>query len=359
MIQNIPALTGVRGYAALWVVLMHYTWGVGMKGDDALMQILMNGFTGVIIFLVLSGFVMAHVYREFRGSMSLTSYASYFYKRVARIYPLHFVTLFTYLALMETGYIIPSTNETPFTFGLNLLLVQAWGFVNEFSWNALSWTISVEMFAYLWFPFIALALFKLPKVVSASVIAAVVWILMDSPYTALLQAAGVNTNGVVLSHGNFLVQFTAVFIAGVALYRLTQGIESTTATVSNALVISGIAILGYACTVPFRSWIMTCGALLLIAGLLSNKGLGRLLFGNRVSVFLGEISYSLYLTHVLLNIVMSNEIVGLRLADKISLAICTATISYYLVERPSRSFLRKLGRKKKAAAQPAAVLATA
>ncbi|MBO1016709.1 acyltransferase [Achromobacter sp. SD115] len=359
MIQNIPALTGVRGYAALWVVLMHYTWGGGMKGEGLFMQILLYGFSGVIVFLVLSGFVMAHVYPEFRKSVNLGAYGSYFYKRVARIYPLHLVTLLAFLALMEAGYPLRTPNETAFTFGLNLLLIQAWGFVNQFSWNALSWTISVEMFAYIWFPFAALILFKLPKVFAAAVMAAMVWILMKMPHIGLLQAAGVDTSNIVLSHGNFLVQFTSVFIAGVALYRVVQDINKLPTLVSDALVVAGIAILGYACTVPFQSWIMTCGALLLIGGLLCNKGLGHLLFGNRVSVFLGEISYSLYLTHFLLNVVMSNEIVGLRLADKISLAICTATISYYLIERPSRNLLRKLGTRKKAAAQPAVVPATA
>lgn len=359
MTKNIPALTGVRGYAALWVVLMHYTWGGGMKGEGLFMQILHYGFAGVIVFLVLSGFVMAHSYPEFRQSIRTSAYGSYFYKRIARIYPLHLVTLLAFLALAGVGYPLRTPNDTAFTFGLNLLLVQAWGFVNEFSWNALSWTISVEMFAYIWFPFIALALFKLPKAYSALVVALMVWILMERPNLVILKAAGIDTTYITLAYGNFLVQFTAVFIGGVALYRVAQGIEKLPTKVSNALVIAGMAILGYACTVPFRSWILMCGALLLIAGLLCDKGLGRLLFGNRVSVFLGEISYSLYLTHVLLNAVLSNTIAGLRLADKISLAICTATITYYLIERPSRSFLRKLGGRKDATEQPAVVPATA
>lgn len=358
MIRNIPALTGVRGYAALWVVLMHYTWGAGMKGDGLFMHALLYGFSGVIVFLVLSGFVMAHVYPEFRKSVNLAPYGAYFYKRIARIYPLHLVTLFAFLALMKAGYPIETPNETAYTFGLNLLLIQAWGFVNQFSWNALSWTISVEMFAYIWFPFAALVMFKLPRFFAAAVMAGTVWLLIEMPHVRLLRAAGIDVNGIVLAHGNFLIQFSSVFIVGVALYRVIEGIDKLPKAVSDGLVIAGIAVFAYACTVPFHSWIMTCGALLLIAGLLCDKGLGRLLFGNRVSVFLGEISYSLYLTHFLLNVVLSIEIAGLRLADKISLAICTATISYYLIERPSRNFLRKLGARKKIVAQAAVVPAT-
>lgn len=342
MPANIPALTGVRGYAALWVVLMHYTWVAGHVETNLFDKVTFYGFAGVIIFLVLSGFVMAHVYPKLRNEITTLSFCEYFYKRVVRIYPLHFVTLATFWILANMGYPMITPNETNETFILNLLLIHAWGFVNNFSWNAVSWTISVEMFAYLLFPLVLALIYKLPKAASAAIILAAIFFLKDLPYTQILIAFGVDTTGMVLAYGNYLAQFTFVFIAGVALYRLVEDSSSWPVWICDTLMIGGLAVLGYACTVPFQPWLMMCGALLLITGLLRNAGIGRIIFGNRISVFLGDISYSLYLTHFMLNAVLPQHYVGLTIGEKTLAALAVATASYYIIERPSRDFLRKL-----------------
>lgn len=342
MPSNIPALTGVRGFAAMWVVLMHYTWVAGHTEQNLFDKVTFYGFAGVIVFLVLSGFVMAHVYPAFREKVDGSKFGEYFYKRVARIYPLHLATVIAFIIIVKMGYPLAGPNDTDYTMVLNLLLVHAWGFVNEFSWNAVSWTISVEMFAYIWFPLVVFGLYRLPKYASALTIAAAVFFLKDLPYVGLLNALGVDTTGLVLGYGSYLFQFTFVFIAGVALYRLVQDSSSWPVWVCDGLMLAGIAVLGFACTVPFQPWLMMCGSLLLIGGLLRDKGLGRLVFGNRVSVFLGDISYSLYLTHFMLNAVLPQHFVGLTLTQKVAAALVTATISYYVIERPSRDFLRKL-----------------
>ena len=342
MPYNIPALTGVRGFAAMWVVLMHYTWGAGRTQQNLFDKVTFYGFAGVIVFLVLSGFVMAHVYPGFREKVVGSQFAEYFYKRIVRIYPLHLVTIIAFIIVVKLGYPLAGPNDTDYTLVLNMLLIHAWGFVNEFSWNAVSWTISVEMFAYLWFPLVVYGLYRLPKVASAVTIIAAVFFLKDLPYVGLLSALGVDTSGLVLGYGSYLFQFTFVFIAGVALYRLVQDSSNWPAWMCDGLMLAGIAVLGFACTVPFQPWLMMCGSLLLIGGLLRDKGLGRLLFGNRVSVFLGDISYSLYLTHFMLNAVLPQHFVDLTLTQKVAAALATATISYYVIERPSRDFLRKM-----------------
>ncbi|MFK9081286.1 acyltransferase family protein [Pseudomonas neuropathica] len=342
MPTNVPALTGVRGFAALWVVLMHYTWVSGYTGQNFFDQVTFYGFAGVTVFLVLSGFMMAHAYPTFRETVSVPQFAEYFYKRIVRIYPLHLATIVAFLILVKMGYPLAGRNDTDYTLMLNLFLVHAWGFVNEFSWNAVSWTISVEMFAYIWFPFVIFSLYRLPKFASAITIVAAVYVLRDLPYVKLLNSLGVDTSAIILGHGYYLFQFTSVFIAGVALYRLMQDTQRWPAWVCDAMMLSGIAVLLYACTVPFETWRMMCGSLLIVGGLLHGKGLGNLLFGNRASVFLGDISYSLYLTHFMLGAVLPQHFVGLTLAQKLAAALVIATISYYVIERPSRDFLRKL-----------------
>jgi peptidoglycan/LPS O-acetylase OafA/YrhL len=85
---NIPALTGLRGVAAAWVALFHLTVGV---------PILRHGDLGVDVFFILSGYVLTYVYA---GKLANSAaYFGFIRARLARIYPLHLVTLCV-LALM-------------------------------------------------------------------------------------------------------------------------------------------------------------------------------------------------------------------------------------------------------------------
>ena len=65
------------------------------------------------------------------------------------------------------------------------------------------------------------------------------------------------------------------------------------------LVILGVGLLIYTCSIGEQFWLTTLAATLLVTGLYAANGVGHLVFGNRVTVFLGEISYSLYMTHIM------------------------------------------------------------
>jgi peptidoglycan/LPS O-acetylase OafA/YrhL len=61
--RDIPALTGLRGFAAVWVLTRHYTNGT--EGNGFWSDIAFHGgANGVMIFFVLSGFILSHVYRN-------------------------------------------------------------------------------------------------------------------------------------------------------------------------------------------------------------------------------------------------------------------------------------------------------
>src|SRR6266567_7058688 len=149
---NIPALTGLRGVAAAWVALFHLTVGV---------PILRYGDMGVDVFFILSGYVLTYVYAG-----KLTNAADYFgfiRARLARIYPLHLVTLCV-LALMVVAlpdfaerYPMPEQRWGFGPFLASLVLVQNWGYFLPTSWNTPSWSLSAEWLAYLIFPFFLFA----------------------------------------------------------------------------------------------------------------------------------------------------------------------------------------------------------
>ena len=88
--QDVPALTGVRGVAAVLVAVYHYFLPLMPQGSVT-HRLFGRGYLYVDLFFVLSGYVMALTY----GSMFSTrirgkALGSFFWKRLARVYPLIF-----------------------------------------------------------------------------------------------------------------------------------------------------------------------------------------------------------------------------------------------------------------------------
>ncbi len=147
---DIASLTGLRGIAALWVVLYHLTDRLRWPVFDA-------GWLGVDMFFTLSGFVLTHVYADRNMFTTWRSYVGFLMVRLARIYPLHIFALLVVaaVALLVPGYWPPGFAKYPL-FGLHglveaLLLVQNWPFIGLNNWHTPSWTLSNEWMAYLMF----------------------------------------------------------------------------------------------------------------------------------------------------------------------------------------------------------------
>lgn len=154
----LPPLTSIRGIAALAVVIFHIRETFPHE-TLLFVELFRQGWLGVDLFFVLSGFIMAHVYTTLPVRGRIGSFAaSFVHARLARIYPLHLATLLATVALVmfmpDFGPRFPSYFGTD-TFVLNLLLLQGWG-LSPASWNMVSWSISAEWFMYLLFPLLLL-----------------------------------------------------------------------------------------------------------------------------------------------------------------------------------------------------------
>src|SRR5258708_3639584 len=150
--RNIPALTGLRGVAALWVVFFHLTVGI---------PLLQHGYLGVDVFFLLICYLLAYFYAS--NLPDAADYVSFIRARVARIYPMH-LTALCVLALMVVTlpgfaehYPQPEQRWGFGPFVASLLLVQNWAYFLPTSWNTPSWSLSAEWFAYLLFPMFVFA----------------------------------------------------------------------------------------------------------------------------------------------------------------------------------------------------------
>jgi peptidoglycan/LPS O-acetylase OafA/YrhL len=158
-IKEVRSLTGLRGVAALYVVFYHFLPAIPMKGIGS--TLVAHGYLAVDLFFVLSGFVMTLNYTElFRAGFSWRAFWKFLGRRIARVYPLYFVTTLCAALLLALGMRV-STSYVPVYLDLtlfrnllmNLLMVQSWGFgYSGYSLDGPGWSISAELAAYLLFP---------------------------------------------------------------------------------------------------------------------------------------------------------------------------------------------------------------
>lgn len=158
MKKNFDYLTSLRGLAALWVMFYHLREYIGFEA------FLQYGYLAVDFFFILSGFVLALTYQEkiSQAGKSLRAVTVDFYvKRIARIFPLHVFILFTMLCAyfiidqLKGGDIFVGRFSFE-AFFQQLFLVHNWGHSERLSWNVPAWSISTEIFAYIIFPLLVL-----------------------------------------------------------------------------------------------------------------------------------------------------------------------------------------------------------
>src|SRR4051794_6268075 len=161
-VQNLKALTSLRFFAALYVLMFHYT---SIPGSIFEGQVVQLGYTGVSFFFVLSGFILAHNYHQVDFAKPGALYR-YGLARVTRIYPVYLLSLlagapFLFVSLGKT------TPGVTTTMAASSLLVapfglQAWFPGTACSLNCPSWSISVEAFFYLMLPFLLAPIMRSP-----------------------------------------------------------------------------------------------------------------------------------------------------------------------------------------------------
>lgn len=297
----LPSLTPLRGVAALWVVLYHYNIWASNLGLDDYFQIVDQGYLAVDLFFMISGFVMAHVYRgaileDVRGS-----YLPFLGGRVARLYPLHIFILLLFLAsalsartaaYMATGVFKPIPLEgarSLLALAANVFMLQGLK-AGTLSWNYPSWSISVEFLAYLLFPLALVTVCqasKAAKIALAGVLVALLVYFWQISGDDFNQWDGAET----------FLRCLPEFLAGILLYDLFCSGAGRRFLASDvtamAIFVAAIALAQSGVS----DFVTVIAFALLVPVSVANAGLFTRLINVAPLVWLGEISYSLYLAH--------------------------------------------------------------
>lgn len=151
--DDLKPLTSLRFVAAMMIVLVHallyFKW-------SWLAYVPPTAIQGVSFFFVLSGFILTHVYQKRQ-----VSYGQFMWARVARLWPLHLVTLALLPLIVPDGSVTfdgPGFFSKWWALASNITLTQSLipFLAFNFSWNGVAWSISTEMFFYLAFPLLLL-----------------------------------------------------------------------------------------------------------------------------------------------------------------------------------------------------------
>ncbi|MBS1708852.1 MAG: acyltransferase [Armatimonadetes bacterium] len=310
---KLPALTGVRFFAAVLVVFYHF-WR-SMVPQAPSNAFISQGFMGVSLFFVLSGFILAHVYLPGREGDFPSK--KFWVARFARVYPVYALAFLLEIPLLAMAV---AASDAPAKKGLvmggtllaNLALLQAWYTGLKWRWNFPSWSLSVEAFFYALFPFVATKMPRSSSVLKALGGVAVCYLFVILPPLFLGATGRVWSAGA----GDQLSQamtFNPVirapeFVMGIFLWQLVNELEKTLdpaklkrlgqwclyGSLSALLVLSVV----FPTELPFlnQRGVLDPVFALLIMGLahVTDSAVGRFL-GSPTLLLLGEASYSLYI----------------------------------------------------------------
>ena len=360
--RDVACLTSLRFFAALWVLALHYSERMP-DAFSAWTALFVNGRLGVDFFFILSGFILTHVYlRQLREQRF--SFLHFIYKRFARLYPLHLVMLLVVLAYVSIGGWLGISLQNPEVYSWqmlwhNLLLIHAWGMLDSMSWNYVSWSISAEWFAYLVFLPLSLALMRLPggaltKLVLALAVFTVFY--LETPYL-------IGQKLTLLTYDFAMLRIVPEFLFGISLYHVS--LEWDVDPEAGPWLMLGLltALLGISHfdlgTYPA---VLLLGFVIFTAASLERQGRMALL-KHPALVYLGETSYSLYMTHAVLFILYFKAmaiVLGGRYGDwvwqigplALVAAFLVASLSYHLVELPGRRWLTSFQRKPRQSSKP-------
>ena len=352
--KELKALTSLRFWAALWVVLFHFRPYAAEWGPVT--TLLGKGYLGVDFFFVLSGFVLAHVYGgEFQAGTY--RHSRFIVKRIARVYPMHITMLGFFVALALAAPVLhlalDSAQRYDFTkIPQQLFLVHAWiGTGEEFNYP--SWSISAEFFAYLCFPLVMLLAGR-PRLMAALGLAAVFGWYFGAILVTGRPSTWLNDWQIMRIMPEFLLGAGLRQLMGVTRLPVLDHRHATSAAI---VLVVALALAD----VP--DWLMIAALIVLLtaAAERSRAEISGVL-EMKFSLYLGEISYGLYMVHVAVGMVWFELVkrvlgpaanegpTGIALVGGgILAAILAAAVAEFIIERPGRRLITAIAGRGKAA----------
>ena len=326
----IPALTSVRFFLSVWVMLFHLTVPNPLVApipdtiNSFVYRIIRTAYSAVSLFFIISGFSLAYNH-EASAPWPRAALKKYALTRFTRIYPIYLLGLLLMLPV-ELHELLPRCSPVNLareagTALLNLGMVQSWLPRAALSWNPPGWSLSAEAFFYACFPFLGILARQAPDARRRLALGLSLWLLAlvaplaavalpahgfgDVPATSFLADADPRVSDFIKF--NPLLRLPD-FCIGVLLGRQFAALRRS----GHPLLGKGawfwlpgcaalLAALAMAQAVPyplFHNFLTVPFCALIVFGLALDEGRLSRFLAAPPWVFLGNASFSIYILHI-------------------------------------------------------------
>lgn len=319
--KRLLELDALRGIAALMVVFYHYFYHYNaMYGHENIpVDWSYIGRLGVGLFFIVSGFVIFWTLNRTERPLDFIVF------RFARLYPAYWCALIISFVLVSY-FGLPGREVSLNAAVLNTLMFHEYLKIPHV--DGVYWTLTIELTFYFWM-FVLYLIRKLDKIE---------WI-----FAPLILVSMAHSSGLVNIPDNLynflILRYLPLFTAGISFYKIVHNDKSKiTTSVLFLSLFSTIAIYSFNYFIVFSVFYLIF--FLAVSGHMKFLAI-------RPFVFMGGISYSLYLLHQNIGYIIINEFYKyewnpfLGIIFAVTLNIALASLLSITVEKPSMSFIRK------------------
>lgn len=367
--ERVNELDGMRGFATILVVSYH----VFKRGDYFTTNGILHFITGLTLygwyaldtFFVLSGFLITGILLRTKGEQHF--FRNFYVRRSLRVFPLYYFTLIVILSLMpllDSEYVSQIPGILPYLLFYQQNWLYFWGNLHLTIFLSVTWSLAIEEQFYLLWPLVANFLRKetLVKlcvgIISVSILARIIGVVFfqNAPKLKFFFYYNTFTRMEEIAFGALIA---IAFTSPVWKNKLSQiaypvflityptllivGVVTNTGTPHPAYSLP-LTLVGYTLASVFAA------ALIVTLTTRSKTSVIRRIFHNKVLVFIGDHSYSIYLFHapvalVLLDLFWRNGLRGwymyfIYIGLTFGITIIISLLTYRFVERPALNLKR-------------------
>lgn len=354
--NRIEQLTFTRFVIVILVLFAHDVTGPYLEPllFFPLSALVRSGSSGVSYLFILSGFVMTYVY--YRQDRTF-DYIAYWRARFARFYPLYIISF----ALTCVYYYDSLLQIKPQKILANIFVVQAWIPKYAQSFNFVTWSMSVEIFFYLFFPFFLLWAYRQPtrKLIWVSLAA---WAVNVVVYYFVW-------NAYILEYREFVLYFpvfyTGAFLVGIVggIWYLREGRHEVISPAKSFAILAVSFLLLAAYTVistdfypelphdirPMTGFLAPLMIFFIVALSMDKSFVSRIL-SHKFLVDLGETAYALYILHIPVKWLYEWGLAASGIANPegifrvtfLPLILVVSYVAHFYVDAPIRRWLKSL-----------------
>lgn len=334
-------ITFTRFVAALGIVVFHYGANAFPFGLAAVAPVFRNANLAVSYFFTLSGFIMVLAYS---GSARIEPRA-YWRSRIARIAPAYYFALALFLPFIVLRW----AQTDHLGLALNLALLQAWVPTEALAINPPGWSLSVEVLFYALFPFLFNRLYRTQRLGSLAAGAAVLFVASQLLHQVLLQS-DFHRSAPAASHDLIyyfplmhLNEFVLGNVAGLLFMQRLAGRSRPNGPWILLAVLALLAALVFPIGLSMHNGLLAIVFVPLILLIASDNGALSRLMARQPLVYLGEISFGIYILQMPVFALSYAPLKVLGVADPtlfffayLAILLTAAALSHRFIETPLR-----------------------